>query len=134
MEWALPLDEGGEFSGFDGRWGPEDFAWAWPEPPRGEIASDQLGGAQRLDNGNTLVCEGEHGRVVEVTSEGEVVWEWVNPVTADGAVPQGEVPEQGTAVRANALFRARRVPADHPALVGRELTPGVLLEEWVAES
>ncbi len=132
MQVVLPLDEDGAFTGFDARWGPESFEWAWPEPPTGELASDQLGSAQRLPNGNTLSCEGEHGRLVEVTHGGEVVWEWLNPMTADGAVPQGELPEYGTQVRANALFRATRIQPDHPGLAGRALTPGVLLEEWVA--
>ena len=36
-------------------------------------------GAQRLPNGNTLICEGMTGRLFEVTSVGEVVWEYVTP-------------------------------------------------------
>lgn len=35
--------------------------------------------AQRLANGNTLICEGDCGRIFEVTSDGELVWEFVNP-------------------------------------------------------
>ena len=35
--------------------------------------------AQRLPNGNTLICEGDTGRLFEVTSAGELVWEYVNP-------------------------------------------------------
>ena len=35
--------------------------------------------AQRLPNGNTLVCESSYGRFFEVTQEGEIVWEYVNP-------------------------------------------------------
>ncbi len=132
MQVALPLASDGTFTGFEGRWEPDTFSWAWPEPPTGEVASDQLGSAQRLGNGHTLICEGEHGRLIEVTDAGEVVWEWVNPIAADVAVPQGEVPQQGTAVRANALFRATRISPDHPGLAGQELAPGVLLEEWVA--
>jgi hypothetical protein len=132
MQVTLPLDDDGDFTGFDGRWGPEAFAWAWPEPPTGQIASDQLGSAQRLENGHTLICEGEHGRLIEVTAAGDVAWEWTNPIASDVAVAQGDVPAQGTAVRANALFRATRIPADHPGLLDRDLTPGVLLEEWVA--
>ena len=36
-------------------------------------------GAQRLWTGNTLICEGNRGCLFEVTPEGEVVWEYVNP-------------------------------------------------------
>lgn len=35
---------------------------------------------ERLANGNTLIVESNGGRVVEVTPEGEPVWEFVNPV------------------------------------------------------
>jgi hypothetical protein len=34
----------------------------------------------RLPNGNTLIVESDAGRVVEVTPQGEIVWEFVNPV------------------------------------------------------
>ena len=33
--------------------------------------------AERLPNGNTLICESRGSRVFEVTMEGETVWEWV---------------------------------------------------------
>jgi outer membrane protein assembly factor BamB len=36
--------------------------------------------AQRLPNGNTLITEWEGGRMLEVTKEGDSVWEYVVPV------------------------------------------------------
>ena len=47
--------------------------------------SEVRGGAQRLPGGTTLITESERGRVFEVTREGEIVWEWWNPVLEDGA-------------------------------------------------
>ena len=35
--------------------------------------------AQRLPNGNTLITESHCGRLFEVTADGEIVWEYVNP-------------------------------------------------------
>ncbi len=35
--------------------------------------------AQRLPNGNTLICEGAGGRLFEVTPEPEIVWEFISP-------------------------------------------------------
>ncbi|WP_119461515.1 arylsulfotransferase family protein [Rhodospirillaceae bacterium SYSU D60014] len=35
---------------------------------------------ERLANGNTLITESNGGRILEVTPEGEIVWEFVNPV------------------------------------------------------
>ena len=41
--------------------------------------SSFISSARRLPNGNTLICEGMHGRFFQVTREGEIVWEFVNP-------------------------------------------------------
>ena len=35
--------------------------------------------AQRLPNGNTLITESHCGRLFEVTRDGEIVWEFINP-------------------------------------------------------
>jgi len=48
------------------QWGRTSFSWF-------------LGSAQRLPNGNTLICEGANGRFIQVTASREVVWEYVNP-------------------------------------------------------
>jgi hypothetical protein len=40
--------------------------------------------AQRLVNGNTLICEGGDGRVIEVTSGGDIVWEYISPFFEEG--------------------------------------------------
>lgn len=34
----------------------------------------------RLDNGNTLITESDGGRIFEVSPDGEIVWEFINPV------------------------------------------------------
>ena len=41
------------------------------------------GDQQRLANGNTLITESEGGRLLEVTRDGEIVWEFINPVRND---------------------------------------------------
>jgi hypothetical protein len=55
------------------------IVWQYTDPALFEFFSPYISGAQRLPNGNTLICEGIHGRLFEVTSGGEVVWEYVNP-------------------------------------------------------
>ena len=48
----------------------------------------QIGGsAQRLPNGNTLICADTYGYIVEVTADGDVVWEYIVPVTTTGNRP-----------------------------------------------
>ncbi|WP_169053634.1 aryl-sulfate sulfotransferase [Alteraurantiacibacter aquimixticola] len=61
--------------------------------------SFNISGAQRLQNGNTLITEGAPGRVFEVTSEGDIVWEYMNgPSEGYGGL--------------NAVYRAYRLPYD----------------------
>ena len=86
-------------------------------------------GAQRLPNGNTLVCAMTEGHLFEVTPAGEVVWEYVNPVTRDGAV---ETLVDGLPM-SNAVFRAYRYGPDHPALDGRDLSPKGTITERAAK-
>ncbi len=41
--------------------------------------SPYISSAQRLPNGNTMICEGAAGRFLEVTKDFELVWEYVSP-------------------------------------------------------
>ena len=38
-----------------------------------------MSNARRLPNGNTLICETIYGRIFQVTPDGEIVWEYINP-------------------------------------------------------
>jgi hypothetical protein len=53
--------------------------WEYTAQPRESFFSGFISGAQRLPNGNTLICEGGKSRLFEVTPEGEVVWDFVDP-------------------------------------------------------
>ncbi len=53
--------------------GMAEIAWQYRETP--DFYSDIMGDANRLSNGNTLVVDATGGRLVEVTPEGEKVWE-----------------------------------------------------------
>ncbi len=41
--------------------------------------SSFISNAQRLPNGNTLIDEGQDGRIFQVTRDGKIVWEYVSP-------------------------------------------------------
>ncbi|MGC2202631.1 MAG: aryl-sulfate sulfotransferase [Stellaceae bacterium] len=56
-----------------------EIVWEYRDRSLFEFFSPYSSGAQRLPNGNTLICEGCHGRIFEVTSTREVVWEYINP-------------------------------------------------------
>ena len=53
-----------------------EYAGTDDAPLRSDIRSCQ----QRLANGNVLINESDHGRLLEVTRDGEIVWEFVHPV------------------------------------------------------
>ena len=57
----------------------QEVVWAWRGLPGRRFSSHFLGSSQRLPNGNTLITESTAGRAFEVTLEGEIVWEYVNP-------------------------------------------------------
>jgi hypothetical protein len=71
--------------------------WFYQDTPPSNFFSPIISNAQRLPNGNTLICEGTFGRLFEVTRQAEVVWEYVNPYF--GRSPTGP---------SNSVFRAYR--------------------------
>jgi hypothetical protein len=58
--------------------------WQYVGDPPESFYSEQKGSAQRLPNGNTFICDADNGRAFEVTMDGEIVWEWLNPALKDG--------------------------------------------------
>ena len=95
------------------------IAWEYRGDPPISFFSYHISGAERLPNGNTLICEGAPGRIFEVTPSKEVVWEYINPFLGMSGGGVG-----GTASGyANSVFRAHRYGPDHPALAGRDLDP-----------
>jgi hypothetical protein len=93
----------------NGPFGPSEPTWTYSKP--NSFRGSFLSGSQRLGNGNTLISAGPQGRVFEVDPAGEIVWEYWSPYGRDmGANPFS-------------LFRATRIPPEHPALHGRDLRP-----------
>lgn len=92
-----------------------EIVWEYRDECPFHFYSAIISGAQRLPNGNTLICEGTTGRFFEVTPDKDIVWEYVNPIYDD----QQYVIHGLT----NAVFRAYRYGPDDPALKGRDLDP-----------
>ncbi len=110
---------------------PAAPAWEFTAANPTDLYSQILGSAQRLPNGNTLICDCAHGTLLEVTPTGEEVWRYVNPVLSDTVIiaQYEEIPDVNPAFDANTVFRAYRFGADYPGLAGRDLTPGLKIEE-----
>ncbi len=66
--------------------------------------SSYTSGAQYLENGNIFITEGVNGRLLEINSEGEKVWEYNTP-------------------NVSYLFRAERYKPDYSGFEGLDLTP-----------
>ena len=127
-------------------WGPPEPSWEYKASPPSEFLSYRAGGAQRLPNGNTLICVAEQGVLVEVTPSGETVWKYVSPVglgilrqgdpveidDLDGLVGPGEPWAIGTRAETS-LYRATRYAPDHPGLKALDLTPKGPIEEMPRE-
>lgn len=56
-----------------------EITWEYAGSPADPLFSRTSGGAEVLPNGNVLVVESNKGRVLELTREQEVVWEFYNP-------------------------------------------------------
>jgi hypothetical protein len=84
--------------------------------------SPRLAGAQRMPNGNTLICVGAPGRILEFDAVGKTVWHYQNPVGVNGPVEQGFIPPSRD------MFRAYRYTPDFAGFIGRDLTPGDPIE------
>ncbi len=130
-EIVPPVDTAGNYSLSAGAaFGPSSLTWTYVGTPPASFYSAEISGAQRLPNGNTLICEGVKGNLFEVTAAGQMVWRYVCPVTTTPLA-------QGTAIPAdsghegqfmNAVFRVQRYGTDYAGLVGRDLTPKGVIE------
>jgi len=129
-EIVPPADAAGRYTLTVGRaYGPGKLAWTYEAKDRGSFYAEAISGAQRLPNGNTLICDGTHGVLFEVTPTGQTVWKYVCPVDRSGPMPQGQKP--GLDHRGhnwNAVFKVHRYGGDYPGLAGRDLTPGEVIE------
>ena len=91
-----------------------EIEWTYEGRPPVSFYSSYISGADRSPNGNTLICEGAHGRIFEVTQDGDIVWEYVNPFFE---------PDREGRNPSNATFRAHRYPTEFPGFTNRDLNP-----------
>ena len=132
-EIAPPVDGANYRLNPDLAYAPVEPVWVYTAATPSDFFAAWISGAQRLPNGNTLICDGVHGTLFEVTPAGKTVWKYINPSTSQGPLLQGEsVPfkqnESGTVAPTNQVYRAYRYASDYPGLQGLDLTPGDRIE------
>ncbi len=122
---APPVNAAGEYTYTAGAaYGPATPDFTYVDNPPSNMYSTGLSGAQKLPNGNILVCSGRQGRTNEITPAGDVVWSHINPIIQGVPFSQGDVVLPNT----NFVWRLIRYPLDYPAFVGKVLTPGDYIE------
>jgi hypothetical protein len=122
-EIAPPVESSGNYFLSPGpAYGPDTLEWIYTAPDKRFFYSHKISGAQRLPDNNTLICFGTKGRFFEVAPSGSIVWDYVNPVTKDGPLNQGD-PVIGEYENLNTVFRCTRYAPDYPGLKGKDLTP-----------
>ncbi len=68
-----PIDDNGNYIIEDGQaFGPENLTWTFDDGFFSEVQS----GAFRLPNGNVLITDANSSRIIEVTMDGDIVWDF----------------------------------------------------------
>ena len=85
-----------------------------------------LSSAQRLPNGNTLICEGSSGRFFEINQNEDIVWEYINPINTSN----GSIVSQGisSSTFSNVSFRDHKYDINYEAFKNKDLTPSNPIE------
>ena len=120
---ASPVDAFGDYPIVSGQaFAPAAVAWTYMNPTPTSFYTPVMGGAQRLPNGNTIICEATKGNFFEIDAAKNIVWRYVNPANAGAPV------SQGTATPMNEVFRCLFLEPSYGAFAGRTLTPGNPIE------
>jgi len=101
----------------EGPFGPDTLFWTYDGGDDNSFYAQRVSGAERMPNGNTLICVGIFGEFFEINEQEEIVWKYRSPISRNGPVSQGQVPT------GRDVFRAYRYDSDYPGLAGRDLFP-----------
>jgi len=97
---------------------PSQFDWSyrsnWVDP----LFSYYIGSVQRLPNGNTLICEGATGELIEIDANEKKVWQYRNPVGIERNLMVGNF------LRPNDLFGAHKYGKNYSAFEDKTLEEG----------
>jgi hypothetical protein len=137
---VLPKDVGGSRVTPVSTESLEITTWSYAEREKTDFFSAVFSSAQRLPNGNTLICSGFNGTLLEVTTDKKIVWKYANPDnggrgtmgfrSGDRSRFDPVNPGWGPAGTGagGPVFRAFRYAANYPGLAGKDLTPGETVE------
>lgn len=123
-ELVPPVDIDGNYSLASGAaYDPSAPVWSWSAPDPFSFYASFVSGTRRLPNGNTIICNGPQGSMLEVNAAGDVVWRYRNPVGG------GQPAIQGDGFSAS-CFRTNRYAPDYLGFAGRVLVPSLPIERY----
>lgn len=102
--------------------GPSEASTVYGKDISERFYSPYMSNAHQLPNGNILINSGSPGRIFEINSENEVVWDYIIPLFGDIPATQGQN------VNSNANFRAYKFGVDFSGFDGKDLSPGTPIE------
>jgi hypothetical protein len=101
-EIVPPVDNQGNYLYTSGEaYGPKEQIWIYTAANLKDLYSFILSNAQRLPNGNTLICNQGRGLFLEVTYEKDIVWRYQNLLPNPFS---------------NGVARVQRYPKDYPGI------------------
>jgi hypothetical protein len=127
-EIVLPLKKDGTYDRVTGKaFGPSAPTWSCAGNGSTKFFSPTFSGAQRLPNGNTFICVGLGGTLLEVTPRGEVVWKFVHS-DMPPPPPGVPLPPELLATLGTPVFRSERYGYDYPGVIELEQKAEVATE------
>lgn len=121
-----PMDEYGNYIIPDSMAiGPTTPDWQYKAANPKDFYSNNMGGAHRLANGNTIICEANKGNFFEVTRDGVQVWRYRNTAGNGGPFTQGQ---SGGFGFSTSVFKVMRYAPDFKGFEGKDLSPGDPIE------
>lgn len=122
IEIVPPRDKKGNYFLEKGKaFGPDAPVWTYIAPDTVSFYSGFISGAHRTENGNTFITEGARARFFEVSPDKKILWEYLNPYRGDIRNANGD--PRPPMPMTYSCFRSTFIPANHPALANRKLTP-----------
>lgn len=112
-----PVDGNGNYAS-SLPYGPVAQSWVYTAANPTDFFSVNISGAQQLDDGNILICEGQTGHFFEIDSLGNKVWDYISPVSGTGILSQGSSPVQ------NSCFRCSFYRSDFSGFASHTFTAG----------
>jgi hypothetical protein len=106
-EITPPINSNGTYKIASGKaFEPRAPHWSYSAPNTSDFYSSFISGAERLPNGNTLICDGPEGIFFEVAPDKQIVWQYNNPISLPPAGPEGP----------HSVFRVTRYAKDYPGI------------------